>query len=131
MVSSDKQNIMKKWIPILSSFFLIGVNSCKTKIKCDCSNKNVCISFTNSSGQPLDTLILLSHGVTKNTIGQLALDEKTCLSFNSVGENTFSLMANLKNGKEIKSSEVYCEDGYKFTATATKNEITIDYSNSY
>jgi hypothetical protein len=122
---------MKKWVTILLIFFLTGANSCNPKIKCDCSNNNVCISFTNSSGQPLQTLSLLSHGVNKTTIQQLALNDKPCLSFNSSGENTFSLTAILKNGKPIKSSEVYCEGGYKFTATATESEIKIVYSNSY
>lgn len=125
------QNIMKKWIIILSLFFLTGANSCNSKIKCDCSTKNVCISFVNSSGQPVEIIRLLSQGVNKTTIEQIAHNGKTCLSFNCPGENAFSLTANLKNGKIIKSGEAYCEGGYKFTATATKDEIKLDFSNSY
>jgi hypothetical protein len=122
---------MNKWIAILLLFFLTIVNSCKSKIKCDCSTKTVCISLVNSSGQPLETLRLVSHGVDETSIGQLALNDKTCLSFNSSGENTFSLTANQKNGKTIKSIEVYCEGGYKFKAIATETEIKIDYSPLY
>ena len=122
---------MKKWILILLLFFLTGVNSCKPKIKCDCSTKTVCVSLVDSPGQSLETLRIISYGVDKARIGQLAINGTTCLSFNSTGENTFSLTANFNNGTTIKSSEVYCEGGYKFTATATKSEIKINYSNSY
>ena len=122
---------MKKWISVLLLFCLTSTNSCKSKIKCDCSTKTVCISFVNSSGQPIETLRLISHGIDKTSIGQLVLNDKICMSFNSAGENTFSLVANLKNGKTIKSNEVYCEGGYKFTSIATESEIKISYSNSY
>jgi hypothetical protein len=122
---------MNKWIAIILFFFLTGVNSCNSKIKCDCSTNTVCISLINSSGEPLEILRLVSQGVDKTSIRHLALNDKTCLSFNSTGENTFSLAANFKNGKTIKSIEVYCEGGYKFTAIATESDIKIEYSTLY
>jgi len=122
---------MHKWITIILLFFLTGINSCNSKIKCDCSTNIVCVSLVNSSGQPLETLRLVSHGVDKTSIGHLAHYDKTCLSFNSTGENTFSLTANLKDGKIIKSIDVYCEGGYKFAAIVTESDIKIEYSTQY
>lgn len=122
---------MTKWIATILLFFLTSANSCKPKTKCECSTKTVCVSFVNSSGQPIETLKLISHGVDKTSIGKLAPNNKICLSFNSTGENTFSLSANLKNGKTIKSGEVYCEAGYKFTSIATENDIKIVFSSTY
>ncbi len=122
---------MRKRIPILSLFLLIGISSCISKLNCPCSDKKVCISLVNSSGQSLETLRLLSHGMEKTKTGQLKLNENACLSFNSAGENSFSLTANLNDGKLIKSEEVYCEGGYTFKAIVMKDEIKLIYSTTY
>lgn len=122
---------MNKWFAIISLFFLTGVGSCKPKTKCDCSNTTVCVSVVNSSGQSLETLKLVSDGVKKAGIGQLAHNNKTCMAFNCSGENTFSVTAILKNGKAIKSGEVYCEGGYEFIAIATEDDIKVEYSPVY
>jgi hypothetical protein len=124
-------SLTKPRMAIVLLFVLTIVNSCKSKTQCNCLTKAVCVSLVNSSGQSLENLKLVSYGVDKTSIGKLALNDKACLAFNSTGENTFSLVANLKNGKTIKSTEVYCEDGYKFTAIATATNIKIEYSTFY
>ncbi len=122
---------MKRLFIILLVLVLTGVIACDDKSKCDCSKDSVCVSIINSTGQPLETVTLLSRGINKATVGQLASDDKACLSFKSSGENTFSLTAILSNGKTLISREEYSEGGYKFIGTITKDEIKIEYNDTY
>ena len=122
---------MKALSRIVSLFVIICINSCKSKIKCSCSEETVCISLENNSGQELQNISILNKGISKATIATLQMNDQTCLTFNSAGENIFNLTVNFKNGKTIKSSEVYFEGGYKFSAIVTEDKIKVDYNASY
>jgi len=110
---------------------LAGIVACDSEEKCDCSRENVCITIINATGQPIKTVRLLTHGISKVASGQLATDDKTCLSFNSPGENSFNLTAILNNEDTITSTEVYSEGGYKFIGTITNDTMKIEYNNKY
>lgn len=120
---------MKRLFIILILPALTCVVACDNK--CNCSSKNVCVAIINSTGQPIETVRLLTHGIKIVESKQLAIDDKTCISFKSPGENTFSLTAILSNGDTVISADEYSEGGYKFIGTVTKNKIKIEYNNFY
>jgi hypothetical protein len=86
------------------------------------------VAIINSTGQPLETVTLLSHEIiAEDSIKQLATGDLACLSFKGPGESSIRLTATFSNGKTLNSREEYSEGGYKFIGTITKNEIKIEY----
>jgi len=122
---------MKRLFYIIILLTLTGIVACDRKEKCDCTRDNVCVTIINKTDQPVKMVRLLTHGMSKVESGLLSTDAKTCLSFNSPGENSFKLTATLINGDTIGSTEVYSEGGYKFIGTLTNDTIKLQYDNKY
>lgn len=121
---------MKKTFIIFTILTLTGVVACENKHKCECSSENVCVTLINSTGQIIETVKLI-HEKGNIATGQLAIDNETCILFKSPGENSFSLTAILNNGDSLISTAGYCEGGYRFIATATKDTIKIELNNEH
>jgi hypothetical protein len=120
---------MKKHFIVLIQLALTSIG-CNERYKCDCFSENVCVTLINSTGQLVEKVNLL-HEKGNAVSGQLEINAKSCLSFKSPGENSFSLIAILSNGDTIISKAVYCEGGYKFIAIVTNAKINVEINNDY
>jgi len=99
------------------------VNSSKD---CYCSHQEVCILVINHSGQSVVVINIVNKKESASK-GKLGDEKKSCITFNSAGENSFRLEAILESGDTIVSGEVYSEGGYKFIGKIKKDTLILEY----
>jgi hypothetical protein len=116
---------------ILLLLALSGVVACNSKVRCDCSRGNVCVLIANAAGKPVKAIKLRTNGAPVVEREYLGPTDNVCLSFKSLGENAFSLIATLDDGRSVVSPEEYSEGGYKFTATIMADYIKIEFDEAY
>jgi hypothetical protein len=88
--------------------------------------KPVCVTVNNESEQPINSILVSYSGYeTQGTIKVKPnrADKSTTVCFYQAGEGSFTLEAELANGKILRKTEGYIEAGYSFYLTLTPKEI--------
>ncbi|MFC4816636.1 hypothetical protein [Flavobacterium sp. GCM10023249] len=103
--------------------------SCKEKdTSCNYLAKGeVCIVLKNRSGKNIQSVELL-HENGKSEIVTIKDNENGAISFNSPGENAYTITATFDDGKKVKSKETYIESGYKMIETIHKDTIVTKHA---
>ena len=120
---------MKLAFRIVVFTLLVGLSFLGGRFYDELSNfwqKPVSVKITNESEQPVKSIIVSYSGYkTKGTIKvEPQTSEKAItIRFYQVGEGSFTIEAELENGKVLRSTEGYIEAGYSFNKVLTPTEI--------
>lgn len=119
-------------------FIAISIISCQFLFSCkeentSCKNLakgDVCIILKNRSGKNIK-LLEVKHEQSKNEITNISDNENANISFNSLGESSYTITATFEDGKTVKSTGAYIEGGYKMTEIIHNSKIETKVANLY
>ena len=121
--------LMKLAFRIIVFTIIVGLSFLAGRFYDELSNfwqKPVSVKITNESEQPVKSIIISYFGYkTKGTIKvEPQTSEKAItVRFYQAGEGSFTIEAELENGKVLRSTEGYIEAGYSFNKVLTPTEI--------
>lgn len=117
-----------QFIPI-ALMLLFLFQSCKEENNFSLfSTKNeVNIILKNRSGKKINSVLLQHEKGTKKYFS-LTNNTNTTITFNTPGENAYTITATFDDGKKVKSKETYIESGYKMIETIHKDTIVTKHA---
>lgn len=120
---------MKSAFRITLFTLLVGLSFLAGRFYDELSNswqRPVSVTITNESEQPVKSIIISYSGYkTKGTIKvePQASEKAITIRFYQAGEGSFTIEAELENGKVLRSIEGYIEAGYSFNKVLTPTDI--------
>ena len=92
------------------------------------STKNeVNIILKNRSGKKINSVLLQHEKGTKKYLS-LTNNTNATITFNTPGENAYTLTVTFDDGKKIQSKETYIESGYRMIETIHRDKIETKYT---
>ena len=114
---------IKRIILLLIICFQLIISCNEKNTTCENLAKgDVCVIIKNRSGKMIESLELEHERGFKRIIN-INDDENVNISFNSPGENSYTLTATFEDGTKIKSTGAYIEGGYKMTEIIHSDKI--------
>ena len=120
---------MKSSFRFVVFILLVGLSFFGGRFYDELSNswqKPVSVKIINESEQPVKSIFISYSGYkTKGTIKvePQSSEKSITIRFYQAGEGSFTIEAELENGKVLRSSEGYIEAGYSFNKVLTPTEI--------